>query len=532
MSNHPSHIVGCGLAIALALAPSSARANDGRDRYQQGYPNLFYHLDGPLSDDAGYRVLPEDREGGADGDPAFRFAQRHALAVVEIAARHTRQALGQGPFEMALFDFSAENGDTPVDFGWKVAAKPGELPPAPRGRHPGGSHDGGLNLDLGYYLSSLRGQVLDEDYAACTQHYHPTEKDADGKPRDLNLCTGPADRLDVERQAFFVLELLKLHRERFAGALLDESGMDQKVQEAVTGKLLEWEKLRRHGVNRQHIQDLEALFSHDRWGGWQKYHHHHLHLRIQPGASAGELREVATALEVEARKVRAGLLARAHADWPVALDAVLLSYKLERSVEVHAVKLRERPQVQVRGVRYRLDGGPWVEPDKPRDDFRYTFDLPPGLRSAGGSALVEAEITSASGKATILSTRVALPRQDPRLWVAHQPGDLDGGARLKSRELRAQLTIPPRLRPLLTSVTYRVFLADGSAPEEHVVDAGWFAPPADARAPEGGTRTRSTLDGLPVVIRLKGSAPVTLVEAQAMLSSRLAVSVPLLVQVP
>lgn len=359
MQRKVSTTASLGLVAAAVLAAASARANDGRDRYQQGYPNLLFHLDGPAGDDAGFRVLAGDREGGADGDPAFRWAQRHALAVVEIAARHTRQALGKGPFEMAVFDFSAENGDTPVDFGWRTAVPPGALPPAPRGRHPGGSHDGGLNLDLGYYLTSLEGQVLAEDYAACTAHYHATEKEPDGTPRDLNVCTGPADRLDVERQAFFVLELLKLHRERFEGALLDESGMDQKVQEAVVVKLLEWEKLRRHGVTRQHIDDLQALFSHDRWGGWQKYHHHHLHLRLQPGASQGALRERAMALEVEARRVRAGVLARAHPDWPVALDAQLLSYRLERGVEVHAVKLRERPQVQVRGVRYRLDGGPF-----------------------------------------------------------------------------------------------------------------------------------------------------------------------------
>ncbi|MFH1807279.1 MAG: hypothetical protein ABIJ09_00940 [Pseudomonadota bacterium] len=518
--------------LSTALFAVVARANDGRDRYQQGYPNVMVHLDGPLSPEAGYRVLADDMEGGADGDPAFRWGQKHALAVVEVAARHTRQALGMGPFEMALFDMSAENGDTPVDFGWKRALKPGELSPPPRGRHPGGSHDGGLNLDLGYYLTSLKGKVLAEDYAACTEHHDATARDAAGKPVDVNRCTGPADRLDVERQSFFVLELLKLHRDRFGASLIDESGMDQKVKEAVLGQLLAWEKSKRHGVTRQHIQDLEALFSHDRWGGWQKFHHHHMHLRIQPFRTTGPLRDAATGIEVEARKVRAGLLAQAHADWPVALDAQALSYKLERSVEVHAVKLRERPTVQVRTVRFRLDGGEWVEPDEPRDDFRYIFDLPPGLRPQGGTVTVEAEVSTASGKTSTISTTLALPRLDPRLFVAYQPGAIGGGARIKGREVRAQLELPVHLKPLVTGVRYLLYPADGGAPEVHVVDAGWFAPAPDAQAPEGGTRSRGKLDGLPLVVKPRFTTAVALVEAQVMFSSRMTVSVPLLVQVP
>jgi hypothetical protein len=144
---------------ALLLLASAAEANDGRDRYQTGYPNLFHHLMGPIADGAGFRVLPQDMPSGADGDPAYRWAQQHALDLMQVCARRTVVALGEANYSMAVFDLSAENGDTPVGF---------DSPTGPRGRHPGGSHDGGLNLDLGYYLTDLTGLEEKEDYAACT----------------------------------------------------------------------------------------------------------------------------------------------------------------------------------------------------------------------------------------------------------------------------------------------------------------------------------------------------------------------------
>ena len=73
-------------AAAWLLLPRVAGANDGRDRYQLMDSRLLYHLPAPVADGAGFRVLPEDMPGGADGDPAYRRAQRHAIAVVEVAA--------------------------------------------------------------------------------------------------------------------------------------------------------------------------------------------------------------------------------------------------------------------------------------------------------------------------------------------------------------------------------------------------------------------------------------------------------------
>ena len=44
----------------------------------------------------------------------MRWAQEHAIAVVEIAAYQTVQRIGRAPHDMAIFDLSAENGDTPI----------------------------------------------------------------------------------------------------------------------------------------------------------------------------------------------------------------------------------------------------------------------------------------------------------------------------------------------------------------------------------------------------------------------------------
>ena len=100
--------------LLFMFVSTTALANDGRNRYEGAVPTPLFHLYAPVSDDAGFRVLPGDMEGGADGDPAFRWATRHGVALVRLAARRTVTALGKSPHPMAIFDLSAENGDTPV----------------------------------------------------------------------------------------------------------------------------------------------------------------------------------------------------------------------------------------------------------------------------------------------------------------------------------------------------------------------------------------------------------------------------------
>lgn len=175
------------LGLVLLSTLSWAHANDGRNRYEQGVPANLFHLHAPVSAQAGFRVLAEDMANGADGDPAFRWVTRPALALLRLTSRRTHEVLGAAPFPYPVFDLASENGDTPLKVG----------PEGSRGRHPGGSHDGGVNLDLGYYLTSERGLHESPDYAACSEHHKPG---AEGKPVDANICKGPADRLDTPRR--------------------------------------------------------------------------------------------------------------------------------------------------------------------------------------------------------------------------------------------------------------------------------------------------------------------------------------------
>jgi len=483
--------------LSLVLMSATALANDGRDRYQVGYPNLFHHWHAPVAAGSGYRVLPEDMAGGADGDPAYRWAQEYAIAVVEIAAYETAQRMGPAPFDMAVFDLSAENGDTPVDFGVPVR---GGKRKAPRGRHPGGSHDGGLNLDLGYYLTSLKGSTLEEDYAACSNHHHGD--------KDSNMCLGPADRLAVEHQAYFVLQLLTMHRDLFAGRLLDEVGMDGEVMRAVRAKLVQWLATVKFGAIGERLADFDAIVTSDRWGGWQRYHHHHLHLRVQAFSPTGEMRDTVRQVTRRARAIRAELLSDTSA--PGVLDARLMSYRLERAIELRLLAAIE----DVEAVTYRLNGGEWQQADDARDHWRYVFDLPPGLRAVDGEAVVDVRVAVSGRPPMELTTKVHLPRQDARLHVAFAPGEIDGAARVRGRLIDASVTFPARLQPLVTGVRYRVYPESGE-PEEYVVDAGWFV---------GGG---SSKPGLPLRVVRTASTEVTLIEAQVLLSGRYRVTVPL-----
>jgi len=498
-----------------------ALANDGRPR--GGSTHLLVHLDGPAGPGAGFRVLVEDRPGGADGDPAYRWMQRLASDLIQVAAYRTAKVLGPGRLDMAVFDASAENGDTPVDFG--AVLDDGLLPRAPRGRHPGGSHDGGLNADVGYYLTRLDGLVLEEDYAACTAHYERAEDDRE-KPKDAWMCRGPADRLDVDRQAHFFLALLDLHRGRFGGHLLEEVGVDRAVLDAVRARLTTWQRVGRFDVRAGHIADLMAIFTCDRWEGWQRSHHHHAHLRLRPLSVAGPWREPLAALEREARQARAALVATKRPGDIAVLDTQLLSYAMGRAVEVHVLPSWRWP-ARLHTVRYRMLGGPWRLPDDITDDYRYVFDVESGVQPGEGVVNVEAEITTADGRAAVVEAEVRLPRRDPRLFVGHEPGQIRGVAQLSDGVLRASLDYPPVLSALVTAVHYRVHSAKGAGVATHIVDAGWFQAPADGKAPRGGSRRSSADRTLPLEVPWDPALKIGLVEAKVILSGRQAVRVPL-----
>ncbi|MCK5689271.1 hypothetical protein KAI87_08375 [Myxococcota bacterium] len=512
-------------ALVFSFATPS-RANDGRDRYQKGYPNLFTHLYAPISDGAGYRVLAEDMEGGADGDPAYRWAQSHTLALVEVAARRTFETFGKGAYPMAVFDLASENGDTPIGFGEKT--KSGKWT-APRGRHPGGSHDGGLNLDLGYYLTSLKGLVEKEDYAACTDHY---KKDEAGELKDQYMCTGEAERLDVDRQSYFLLELLKQHRDVFGGSLLGEVGIDKEVKDKVRARLAKWLKAKKYGVTKTHLTDFETNFTHDRWGGWQRFHHHHIHLRIQDFETGGPLRPKVAGLEKEARRIRALLAGQQDKTKKAVLDGQLLSYRSERAVMMHV--LPQNGGV-IKKVEFKETDGSWKPADDPIDDHRYTIDMPVGLRKTDGKYEATARVFYTDGKSEEISAKIHLPKQDVRLKSAYVPGTITSKMKVRGNKISLSLNYPETLEKLLTKVSYYLYPADGSEPIVQDVYGNWFAEKkTDKKAVKKGTKKKVRAGkGLPFTIKHKGGLKdIALVEARAYLSGRYAIRVPIAIQTP
>ena len=514
-----------GLFLVIGLfRPCSA--NDGRNRYQGPTPSLLLHLPGPVAKGTGFRVLGGDKPGGADGDPAFRWAVPHAAALVQVAARHTEQEFGAGKHEMALFDFSAENADTPIGFG---AVSPTGKTAPPAGRHPGGSHDGGLNLDLGYYLSSLHGKFLKEDYAACTEHYAAGATGDDFIKKDLHRCIGPADRLDVARQAYFVLELLKINRRDFSLGLLDTGGMDAQVQRAILTQFSQWKEQGKYSVTDNLIGDLQRLFSHDPWDGWASYHHHHLHLRLLASSATGALMAPAQRLISQALRVRGELYFQQYPQHKAYLDAQLLSYKLHRSVQLHLLKT-----VDIASVRYRIDGGAWMLPHDEKDDQRLTLELASGPLLQGRWLRVEAKLVYLSGKSGVIVSRVYLPKQDPRLNAAYQPGSIHGSVKLATGKLSTWLKMPDALKSLVTSVRYLVYSQDADEPLCMETRAGWFHWATQGQDDGTCGHMGSAKDArFKVTFRLpeKYRKPL-LIEAQVIFSQRLRESVPIYMRAP
>lgn len=464
--------------IGLLCLP--ALANDGRNRYEQGIPATVVHWHAPVSAQAGYRMLAEDMAGGADGDPAFRWVNRHALALTRLASRRTVEALGQAPLPYPVFDLTAENADTPL----KIEAD------GPRGRHPGGSHDGGYNLDLGYYLTSETGKLETPDYAACTDHHKPAAPPATGLV-EANICKGPADRLDVPRQTFFLLELVRVHRERFGAELLEAIGIDARVREAVLMQARAWAAAKRFGASAALVAEMDRLFASSPYEGWATSHHHHIHLRMRPldpasrhGAALRDLVERDRALE--ARLLTAPDAEAGAAGQGCALLAELSSFALARSLTLRvassgAAPCRVRPgSLRMRVIDGAVSGG-WQAPRDPLDPLMHQVDAPatPAFRSVRA----EAELQLANGQHLTLARTVALPAQPGWLRVRAEARDFVARTQRDGDALDVRLDFPPAHRVLVDKLTLLVRRQGGAQPEIVALRAD----DASARLPDAAT---------------------------------------------
>lgn len=432
------------LASLLALGAAPSLANDGRNRYEGSVPSELVHLHGPVSPQAGFRVLAADMPGGADGDPAFRWATRPAVALVRLASRRVAEALGgPGPYPLAIFDLSSENGDTPIEF---------DAQGRPHGRHPGGSHDGGANLDLGYYLTSEVGRVETPDPAACTDHFKPDTPA--GQPLvDDRMCHGPADRLDVARQALFLLEITRTHRERFGGELLECIGIDARVRTAVLAQARDWVRAKRFGASGALVAEMARLFASSPYDGWAHTHHHHVHVRLLPmDPGARHAADIARLVDAD-RALEARLLAGDATAEGCALVTELSSVALARSIDARLVPTSAAAHCPAL-KRLRLDGGAWEAPEDPLEPAHHVFDAP--ARPAFSTALVEAELADADGSTRVIRRTVALPAQKSWLRVRVEPSHFVGRVKRDGDAWLLLLDFPPVDAVLVDHVSFVV----------------------------------------------------------------------------
>ena len=458
------------LILVLGLS-STAFANDGRDRYRGVGPNLLMLFPEPLPGELGYRFLPRDMPGGADGDPAFRWAQPRAIALVRLAADQVAKKFGpsKNGATVAVFDCAAENGDTPVGF---APGKP------PRGRHPGGSHDGGLNLDLGYYLTSLVGRHYTPDHAACTDHFEKqAEKAPAGSetPADLYRCVGVADRLDLDRQAYFLLRLFELDMRYTQGEWIDEIGIDGVVRAAVLDRVQIWKRQGKNGATKKLLVTMQASLVSDRWEGWASSHHHHIHLRLLHLKTSGRYRHGFRRLLNAARtldrrllgvaakgKAAKGTAQRGHGF----LRTRLLSVGVRRAVEFDLYA-----HGGVSAVRFEAAGRK-ADPDPARHPcLSGVIDLPAGPSATASEISVEAELTLTGGQVRRLQETLRLPRAEAHLWVEVNPAFIRPQVDVFDHQIQARFEMPQPYFVYFTGLTYEIHRG-GSAEMESLKAGG------------------------------------------------------------
>ncbi|MBH9551498.1 hypothetical protein [Inhella gelatinilytica] len=477
-----------GVAALLMWLATPGFANDGRNRYEQGVPAQLFHWHEPAGAGSGYRVLAEDQAGGADGDPAYRWVTRPALALVRLASRRTHEVLGAAPLPYPVFDLASENGDTPL----KMEAE------GARGRHPGNSHDGGWNLDLGYYLSSEKGQVETPDYAACTEHH---KVGAEGKLLEARQCTGPADRLDTPRQTFFLLELLRMDRAQFGGEWVEAIGIDAEVRAAVLVQARQWAAQRRHGVTPALVEALGAVFASSPYEGWATSHHHHIHLRLRALDTSGRYRDAFKRLIDADQALEARLLAgSAAAARGCALITELSSFNLARSLDLRVTGCTQPAELM--GLRFRFQGGAWSPPLDPLDPLHHVIPAP--TRAQFSTAPAEVELAFADGQRALLRREVALPAQAPWLRVRVEARDFVARTRALPEGLDVTLDHPPAHAALITSLDLLVWRQGATAPER--VSLSPASPRATVTAPETVESMEAEV-GLSKRVRLRVPVP-------------------------
>lgn len=205
------------------------------------------------------RQFPSARIKGAyllSSSRQWHYAERFAIAAVEYCCYSVFRKIGMVKWPLLVFDCSTKTGGTPTN------------------RHPDKSHDGGINLDLGYYglvdLSSHR--------------YVPG-------PHKDNRMTGPPDpklfAAQAEVEWFLAMARLEVNispavgkENNFVFCAIDpqiEQYLDPKIQAADTGRTVVAEALR------------ICYSDSDPRHGWDVFHDNHRHVRFKQIQNGDEI---------------------------------------------------------------------------------------------------------------------------------------------------------------------------------------------------------------------------------------------------
>lgn len=468
--------MGAKLGALLVLAGLGLfPANDGVDRYAGPEPEpLYYVAAPPKGAPATYRVLQVDAGGNASGDPLYRWARDYALDAIALSFARVYETFGPSAHPAGVFDLSSENGDTPIDF--RVAE--------PTGRHLDSEHDGGVNLNIGYYLTSLSGKLQSPDYAACTEHFEALN----GTPSkvDAGRCLDAPDRLDINRQALFYVELARLHLSLFGGDLIRVIGIDARIKQAVLATIWEWASVGEYGASPEILSELTLRLNSDPFEGWGKDQQDHTHLRFAAIDSHGPHRASLKELQKSARDGRVKLSQRSSN----VLSLRLGSRKLRRFLEVRLLAAEEG----LERVLYSVDGQNWVS-GVSADDYRAVLPLgsiatPLGARAS--RTIVYAQLRREDGSEETISSAEDIPPSHPDLAVAVAKETIRYEARLEGGRLKLALHFPPDATRLITGLRFTPF----GATRDQSVELDPVRPRVDIAAPTSvGGLMEVTLSG-------------------------------------
>ncbi len=419
------------VAFACFIFFVSVFSSDGIDRHRKYSPNTLYLFDQPVKG-CGYSVLEKDAEGGADGTMEFRWLQKHLLSLIKVCAYETEKQFGSTEFPLLIFDGCAENGDTPVD--WE---------PKPSGRHPGESHDGGINIDLGYYLNSLQGKVFTPDYSACSNHF---KNSLNGEIEDSWFCNDRADKLDTQRMAYFYLKMLQLNRSLFSKELLSQIGADCFVKEEILKMLEEWLKEKKYGTDEELLEDFKRIVTCDEFEGWAKSHHHHTHIRLNDVEIYGNLKEAFESLYSMERKINYELLSKIENRKEV-LTVKLLSTGLQRALEAEILS-----EDNIKNVRFKIGEGEWCEPQKGDSRQKVYINLESKISLERTPLKVTTQFVNSEGKLETLTKELVLPKLDPRLFISFDPSQVTTKLSQVGDKLLVKIDYPKISDALITEV--------------------------------------------------------------------------------